>query len=285
MLSALSSATSGLEANQTALDVTSNNIANVNTIGFKASTSIFEDALSQMDTGASAPSTTLGGTNAIQTGLGVSLGAVQTNMAAGSLEQTGNPLDLAITGNGFFRVGPATAIGSGAGYSYTRAGNFSTDSAGNLVTSNGDYVIGYAYDATNSTFPQTTANETKITIPAGATNVEIDQDGVVSYTSSAGVQTNLAQISVSSFPNDEGLASAAGNLFTPTANSGTPVNSVPGDTTTGMGTLTTGALEMSNVDLAQEFTAMITEQQGYDASARVMTTANQIMQTLDQLGQ
>jgi flagellar hook protein FlgE len=285
MLSALSTATSGLEANQTALDVTANDIANVNTVGFKGATTTFQNALSEQDAPAAGPSTSLGGTNAMQVGLGVSVNSIANNMTAGSIQQTGNPLDVAIQGNGFFRVAPASAIGSGTGYAYTEAGNFSLDAGGNLVTQGGDYVVGYAYDAGSSSFPQTTANETKITVPSGGTDVSIGANGVVTYTDSTGTVKQLAQISLATFPNDEGLENETGNLFISTPNSGAALNSVPGDTATGTGTLETGSLEMSNVDLAQEFTTMITAQQGYEANARVMTTADQLLQTLVTLGQ
>jgi flagellar hook protein FlgE len=284
MMSAMSAAISGLEAHQTMLDVTANDIANVNTVGFKSQTANFQNSLYQLQRGASSPSTTLGGTNAIQLGLGVQVGSISNNMGAGSIQETGNPLDLAIQGDGFFRVGPSTAIGSGTGYSYTRAGNFTLDSGGNLVTQQGDYVVGYAYDAGTGTFPNTTANETKITIPTGGTNVSIDAYGVVSYTDANGTLQKVAQVSLAKFPNQEGLENMGGNLFTQTNNSGAPEDAVPGDATTGLGTLTTGAVEMSNVDLAQEFTTMITAQRGYEANSQVITTASQMMQDLVNLG-
>ena len=150
------SAISGLQVHQTMLDVAANDIANVNTVGFKGESTTFKDALSQLQRGAAGPSTGLGGTNAIQIGLGVALGGIGNDMGAGAMQQTGNPLDLAIQGDGFFRVGPSSVIGSGAGYSYTRAGNFGLDSAGNLVTADGSFVIGYKYDSGTATFPVST---------------------------------------------------------------------------------------------------------------------------------
>jgi flagellar hook protein FlgE len=286
MMNALSSAISGLEVHQTMLDVTANDIANVNTVGFKSETTNFQSALSDVLRGASSPTTTSGGTNGMQVGLGVSLGSIENNMGEGSIQQTGDPLNLAIQGDGFFRVGPSTALGSsGTGaYAYTRAGNFTLDSGGNLVTQNGDFVVGYAYDAVNHDFPATTANETKITIPTGSSNVAIDENGVVTYTDSTGVVKQLAQISMAKFPNENGLQSVEGNLFEPTNDSGTPVNTVAGDLSNGMGTLTSGAVEMSNVNLADEFTTMITAQRGYEANSRVITTADQILQDLINLG-
>ncbi|HZO95795.1 MAG TPA: flagellar hook-basal body complex protein [Gaiellaceae bacterium] len=277
-------AISGLQVHQTMLDVAANDIANVNTVGFKGETTSFKDALSQLQRGAAAPSANAGGTNAVQIGLGAQLGAVENQMHAGATQQTGNPLDLAIQGDGFFRVGNGTVIGSGTGYSYTRAGNFTLDSNGNLVTQDGDFVIGYKYDAATGTFPKTTANETKITVPAGGKDVSIGSDGVVSYVDATGTVQKLAQISLAKFPNESGLERISGNLFAQTNNSGTPLNAVAGDPATGMGTIQSGAVEMSNVDLAREFTTMITAQRGYEANSRVITVADQMLQNLVNLG-
>jgi flagellar hook protein FlgE len=205
-------------------------------------------------------------------------------MGDGAIQQTGNPLDLAIQGNGFFRVGNGSTIASGGGYSYTRAGNFTLDSNGTLVTQDGLFVIGYAYDSGTNTFPNTTANETKITTPAGGKSLTIGSDGVVTYVDAAGVTQKLAQISMARFPNQDGLERVSGNLFTNTNNSGAEVVGVPGDPTTGMGTLAPGSVEMSNVDLAREFTTMITAQRGYEANSRVISMADQMLENLVNIG-
>jgi flagellar hook protein FlgE len=204
MMRAMFAAISGLQVHQTMLDVAANDIANVNTIGYKGSVTSFKDALSQLQRGASAPSATIGGQNAIQVGLGVQLGAVENQMGTGAIQQTGNPLDLAIQGDGFFRVGPASVVGTGAGYSYTRAGNFTLDQAGNLVTQDGMFVMGYK--------PGTTT-ETQITVPAGSKDVSIGSDGMVTYVDNTGTVQNLAQISLSKFPNPAGLQRISGNLW------------------------------------------------------------------------
>jgi flagellar hook protein FlgE len=286
MLRAMFSAISGMQAHQTMLDVVANDIANVNTVGYKSENTNFQDALSELTKGAGAPTTQAGGTNAIQIGLGVTLGSVENEMGTGATQQTGNALDLAIQGDGFFRVAStAGVIGSGTGYSYTRAGNFSTDSAGNLVTQDGGFVVGYKYDAGTNSFPMTQANETQITVPATASDVTIGSDGVVSYVDATGTTQKLAQISLAKFPNDSGLERISGNLFAASNNSGTPVNAVPDDAASGMGSLDPGALEMSNVDLANEFTEMITAQRGYEANSRVISVADQVLQNLVQLGQ
>ena len=223
MMRGMFAAISGLQVHQTMLDVAANDIANVNTVGFKGEATSFKDALSQLQRGAAGPSTSLGGTNAVQIGLGVQLGAVQNHMEAGAIQQTGNPLDLAIQGDGMFRVGDSATIGSGAGYSYTRAGNFTLDSRGNLVNQDGLFVVGYKYDAATNSFPVATGNETKITIPAGGKEASVGADGVVSYIDATGTLVKLAQISMAKFPNVNGLQRISGNLFEATNNSGAEV--------------------------------------------------------------
>jgi flagellar hook protein FlgE len=282
MMRGMFAAISGLQVHQTLLDVAANDIANVNTVGYKSETASFKDALSQLQRGASGPSAAMGGTNAVQVGLGVQLGAIKNSMTAGAIQQTGNPLDLAIQGDGYFRVAPGSALTTGAGYSYTRAGNFTLDSNGTLVNQDGLFVVGYAYNGT--TFPQTTANEVKITVPAGGKSLSIAADGVVSYVDATGTLQRLAQISLAKFPNQDGLERISGNLFTSSNNSGAAVNSVPGDPTAGTGTFAAGAIEMSNVDLAREFTTMITAQRGYEANSRVISMADQMLSNLVNIG-
>ena len=282
MMRGMFSAISGLQVSQTMLDVAANDIANVNTVGFKGQTTSFKDTLYQLQRGSSAPSVSLGGTNPMQIGLGVQLGAIESQMGAGAIQQTGNPLDLAIQGDGFFRVGTGNVIGSGAGYSYTRAGNFTLDSGGNLVTQSGEFVIGYKPGTVSPNF--TPANETKLTVPAGAKDVSIGSDGTVTYVDATNTVQTLGQISLAKFANPGGLERTSGNLFALTTNSGAESTAVPGDATTGMGTLAAGSVEMSNVDLAQEFTTMITAQRAYEANSRVISTADQMLQTLVNLG-
>ncbi len=292
MMRSLFAAISGLRAHQTMLDVTANDIANVNTVGFKGSRTSFKDALSQTQAGASGPSTTLGGTNAQQIGLGVQVGAIQNLTGAGAIQSTGNPLDLAIQGTGWFRVAaiqtpaavgpPATPAVFGTTM-YTRAGNFTTDSNGNLVTQDGNFVLGNAA-ATQGPPPTFAVADSQITVPAVATALSIGQDGVVSYIdSTTGASVTLAQLTLAKFPNEQGLQRLAGTKFVQSPNSGNPVVGVPGDVN-GLGTLAAGSLEMSNVDLAQEFTNMIEAQRGFQANGRVISTADQMLQDLVNLG-
>ncbi|HEY3764271.1 MAG TPA: flagellar hook-basal body complex protein, partial [Gaiellales bacterium] len=269
------SAISGLAVHQDMMDVTANNIANVNTIGYKSESVSFEDALSQLVHGATAPTATLGGTDAAQIGLGVRLGAISNVMTAGAVQTTGNALDVAIQGDGFFRiVSNASQLGGSTtpDYMYTRAGNFTTDANGDLVTVDGNYVVGYTLDSGGN--PQVgAADETKITIPPGSQSVTVGQDGTVSVTDSGGNVTKLAVISMSSFPNSAGMQRVSGNNWIATQNSGAEEAGVAN--TNGLGSLTPGAVEMSNVNLAQEFTNMITAERGFQANSRVISTADQ----------
>ena len=158
MMRGMFAAISGLKVHQTMLDVTANDIANVNTIGYKSSRTSFKDALNQVQKGASAPTANLGGTNAVSVGLGVQLNSIDNLMQSGAVQATGSALDVAIQGDGFFRV--ATHDGATFGeVMYTRAGNFTRDTVGDLVTPEGYYVIGYTLDAggapTTTVFPET----------------------------------------------------------------------------------------------------------------------------------
>ncbi|HEY2790251.1 MAG TPA: flagellar hook-basal body complex protein [Gaiellales bacterium] len=272
------SAISGLTVHQTMLDVTANNIANVNTIGFKSERASFEDALSQLEHGSSAPTATMGGTDVAQVGLGVRLGSINNTMTAGAIQTTGNSLDVAIQGDGFFRiVADPTTLGSSPVYMYSRAGNFTTDANGDLVTNGGQYVVGFKLDASGN--PLTgAANETKITIPPGSQSVTIAQNGTVSVTNSAGAVSKVAVLSLATFPNDAGLQRVSGNNWIATNNSGAETANIAG--TNGLGTLIPGAVEMSNVDLAQEFTNMITAERGFQANSRVISTADEMLQEL-----
>jgi flagellar hook protein FlgE len=279
MMRGMFAAISGLEVHQEMLDVTANDIANVNTIGFKAERTSFKDALSQLQRGASGPSATLGGTNAAQIGLGVQLNGIDNLMQSGAIQSTGNPLDVAIQGDGMFRlVQDPSTLGSGtASYLYTRAGNFSTDANGDLVTGEGYYVVGYSLD-TNGVPQVGASTETKITIPANSQSVTIGQDGIVTVVDSSGAVNKLASISMAKFPNQAGLQRVSGNKFAASNNSGAEVADVAGSS--GLGTLSPGSVEMSNVDLAQEFTNMITAERGFQANSRIISTADEMLQEL-----
>jgi flagellar hook protein FlgE len=276
MMRGMFAAISGLKQHQTMLDVTANDIANVNTIGYKSARVTFQDSLTQLQRGAAAPNATTGGSNAAQVGLGVGLGSVDNLMTTGAVQTTGNPYDVAIQNDGFFEIGtgapsgPASAITPTA---YTRAGNFTVNSQGYLTTQAGDYVLGYAQ-------PQSaTPTEVAIQIPPNSSGFAIDQSGGVSYVDpTTNTRVTPYKLVLATFPNQAGLERLGGNEWTATANSGTPAVNPPG--VGASGTLTPGAVEMSNVDLAQTFTNMITAERGFQANSRVISTADEMLQDL-----
>jgi flagellar hook protein FlgE len=277
-------AISGLKVHQTMLDVTSNDIANVNTLGFKSQRTTFKDSLSQLQRGGAAPNAQQGGSNAIQVGLGVQLSSIDNNMQGGAMQSTGNPLDVALQGEGWFRVSggnpPAPAagaynppIGAGNQVQYTRAGNFSRNQEGYLVTQDGQYVI-----ARNAA----TGADSFVNIPNGATNMSIGQDGSISFDApNGGGRATAGYLSLAKFANEGGLERISSNRWAASAASGTEAVGLAGG---GYALMNPGMVEMSNVDLAQEFTNMITAQRGFQANSRVISAADQMLQNLVDLG-
>jgi flagellar hook protein FlgE len=273
-------AISGLKQHQTMLDVTANDIANVNTLGFKANRVTFKDSLSQLQRGGAAAGTGQGGQNPAQVGLGVALSSIDSVMGGGALQSTGNVLDVAIQGEGWFRVGQGTAPAVPAQLEYTRAGNFSRNDQGYLVTQDGYFVVGKAAGAAPAYAP--TAADGLINIPTGATNVAIAQDGSVSYVpTGGGARVTAGYISIAKFANEPGLQRASGNRWLGSPASGTENVGTPGTTAAGTwGVTTAGTVEMSNVDLATEFTTMITAQRGFQANSRVIGAADEMLTEL-----
>ncbi|QDW28892.1 flagellar hook protein FlgE [Arthrobacter sp. KBS0702] len=394
MLRSLYSGISGLRAHQTMLDVTGNNIANVNTAGFKSSTTQFQDTLSQMTQGASAPQGESGGSNPAQIGLGVRVAGVSTNFAQGSSQSTGRATDMMISGDGFF------VTSKGGQQLFTRAGSMTFDANSQLVSPDGGILQGWTadqtgvvnqggaignitlnpntmianatskvtldgnlpsdaavgspdlqrvvkvYDATGAardvtlTFSKTatgwsaagsdangaTASVTLNQNPdgtltpsgpfqlgAGASAITVDLSKVSGYATmnsltvagqngaavgklesftlgndgsligsfSNGTKQVLAKIALAKFTNPAGLEKAGGSSYVATANSGNVQLGAAGDP--GIGTLAGGSLEMSNVDLSQEFTNLIVAQRGFQANARIITTSDEVLQELTQL--
>jgi len=276
MIRGMYSAISGLRTHQTELDVVANNLANVNTIGFKASRTTFKDQLEQTLSGGSAQGPNTGGTNSAQVGLGVQLGSVDAVMGSGSMQTTGNPLDVAIQGDGWFRVGQGDPTTTPATLptemNYTRAGNFIRNDQGYLVTPEGYYVMGLD----TSTTP---ATSTFINIPGDATNVAVGTDGSVTYIpGGGGPRTTAGVIGLAKFPNDAGLLRLSGNRWAAHPAAGAEQVGRPDGTT--FGYTIGGTLEMSNVDLAGEFTNMITAQRGFQANSKVISTADEMLQDL-----
>ena len=155
---------------------------------------------------------------------------------------------------------------------FTRAGNMTRDAVGDLITPEGYYVVGYTLDAAG--VPTTT--QTKVTIPPNSASISIGQNGIVSSIDSSGTITNLAAITLAKFPNDAGLERISGNRFRVSNNSGAEIAGTPGDVN-GLGVLIPGSIEMSNVDLAQEFTDLISAQRGFQANSRIISTADEML--------
>lgn len=390
MLRSLYSGISGLRSHQTMLDVTGNNIANVNTSGFKASTVRFQDTLSQLTQGAAGPQAEVGGTNPAQVGLGVQLAGISTDFTQGSAQPTGRGSDLMISGNGFF----ITSLGGQT--LYTRAGAFDFDAQGRLVTPDGAIVQGWVavggvidedgplghislpqqavapaiettaasvagnlpadaeaglqlirdidiFDAAGNsrtltlTFENTGPGAWELSGTDGTTNfgptalafdangtytgpaafafpgIDVDlsgltgfadlttvsiagqngraagelssytlgEDGTLSGSFSNGASEVLGRIALASFVNPGGLEKAGSSAYRATFNSGAAEVGAAGSG--GLGLLVSGAIEMSNVDLSQEFTNLIVAQRGFQANARIITTSDEVLQELANL--
>jgi len=281
MLRSLFAGISGLRVHQAMLDVTGNNIANANTVGFKGSSTVFSDTLSQMLTSSSAPNAAngRGGSNPIQVGLGVQLAATNTNFNQGSNQTTGRPTDLMIQGDGLF------VTKKGNEQLYTRAGAFTFDNTGTLVTPSGNRVQGYALDAAGlptGGLIDVTLDFSALTpaVPVGVnlTSYNIGSDGKLRGIFDDGVQRDMAQLAIADFNNPMGLEKVGETSYRESANSGAVQLGVSGQGR--RGNIQAGALEMSNVDLAAEFTNLILAQRGFQASSRVITTSDQVLEEL-----
>ncbi|WP_030482633.1 flagellar hook-basal body complex protein [Nocardioides aequoreus] len=279
MLRSLFAGISGLRVNQVALDVTGNNIANANTVGYKSSSTVFQDTLSQMLTAASGENAARGGTNPVQVGLGVSVSGTALNLNQGGTQTTGRTTDLLIQGDGMF------VVKKNGENLYTRAGSFTFDEGGTLTTPTGSRVQGYALDGNGNPtgglidITLDTANATP-PVPSGVamTSFTIGSDGKLRGVFNDNVQRDLAQVALATFNNPMGLEKVGETSFRESANSGNPQLGIPGE---GMrGDIVGGAVEMSNVDLAAEFTNLILAQRGFQASSRVITTSDQVLEEL-----
>ena len=260
MIRSLWTAATGMEAQQLNIDTIANNLANVNTAGFKRSRADFEDLLYQTvkAAGVSSTSNTMEPTG-IQVGLGVKTAAVVKNFAQGNFKETGNPLDMAIAGNGFFQITmPDGTI------AYTRDGAFKIDDNGRIVTSEG--------------YPLSP----EIAIPSDTVSINIGNDGTVSVLE-AGQTTpsQIGQIQLANFINPAGLKSLGHNLYQETASSGNATNDNPGSN--GLGTIEQGILEMSNVSVVQEMVEMIAGHRDYETNAKAIQTSDEMLQTANNL--
>lgn len=345
MLRSMYAGISGMKTNQAKLDVIGNNIANVSTTAFKSSTTRFADTLYQTSSSATAPTSTVGGTNAKQVGLGAQLASINKVMSQGNLLSTGRTLDVAIDGDGYLIVGSgSTTYGGDDGTEggnpvvdntletgdqsilYTRDGNLTLDYQGNLLTADGYRVMGYYLTDGNNpssitgvegddgvirpqasyvnpdgdlkavgddlgTLQPLVIPDTVYLIPGDETSAQavksysIGKDGVIVGILANGQTTALGQIALANFKNPEGLESVGGNLLQISSNSGTVLVRTPtgiedGDNSNGFGQFVQGYLEGSNVDLTEQFTDMITATRAFQASSKMITTGDEILQTI-----
>lgn len=327
MLRSLYSGITGMRVNQTKLDVIGDNLANVSTTAFKSSRVTFSTTISQTLTNASAASDNLGGVNGQQVGLGAQIASIDKIMSQGSMQSTSRALDMAIDGTGYFVVAagePLTGNGdsvsivdNGLGdittdtsIAYTRDGAFTLDDQGNLLTSNGYRVLGYAA-ATYGTVKSTNIDENgnvyyvesnsstaikddelvSLKIPDS-----IDKDGVKVAVKSFGVSstglitgvletgevTVLGQLAMASFKNEAGLSSVGNNMYQNTGSSGTAILSSGNNSTTnreskGYGDVLQGYLEMSGVDMTEQFTEMIVATKAFQAAGKMISTGDEIL--------
>ena len=262
---ALGTSATGLSALNTKLDIIANNLANLNTDGFKSTRANFEDLLyderrlpgTENTSGDQTPT-------GLYVGLGVRVAGTQLDFQQGPLVTTGNPLDIAIDGDGFFRVQVDESI-SADGVAYTRAGNFTVDADGELVL---------AFSGSKLDPP--------ITVPEGTTGIDITTDGVVwARFENEGDLTELGQIELANFINPEGLIQLGGNLMAASQASGPEITATPG--TAGIGTVQNGFLEGSNVDPTVELVELIRTQRAFEMNSQVIRAADETLRSVSQL--
>jgi len=245
----------GLDAQQTRLSVISNNLANVNTTGFKRDQAIFQDLIYQNKRQSGGQNTE---NNRLPSGLSVGTGvrvvATEKLHTQGNVTQTGKPLDMAILGRGFFQIQEADGTTS-----YTRDGTFQMDADGQVVTSQGLLL------------------QPAITISADAQSITIGEDGSVTVLAgNATTPTQVGSVQLADFVNPSGLQPIGNNLFAETASSGSPTTGTPG--LTGLGNLQNGAVETSNVNVVEELVNMIETQRAYEMNSKVISTTDQMLQ-------
>ena len=333
MLRSLYSGISGMKVNQTKLDVIGNNLANVSTTAFKGSRVNFSTTISQTLGSASAASDSLGGVNGKQIGLGAQISSIDKIMSQGSMQSTSRSLDVAVDGSGYFMVatGPAltgdakdsiTIVNNGVGtmpanssVAYTRDGSFVLDNEGNLLTSKGYRVLGFAMQTVNGgnidnieadgkvlyveSNNQTKAIDDKLVslkIPDKVIKVDaqgkrtevavksfnISADGLITGVLETGEITALGQIAMSSFKNEVGLTDIGNNMYEPSGSSGAAIissgkNSPTNRNSSGYGDILQGYLEMSGVDMAEQFTDMIVATKAFQAAGKTITTGDEIL--------
>jgi flagellar basal-body rod protein FlgG len=261
MLRAMSTAASGMKAQQLNIDTIANNLANVNTAGYKKSHAEFQDLLYEaVLPGGGSRGSGLTSPMRIEVGHGVKLAATNKNFKQGTMTQTGNPLDMMIEGDGFFQIRlPDGTIG------YSRDGSFKMDAERNIVTA-----AGYRL-------------EPPVQIPIDATEISVARDGVISVMLQGDTSTvqDLTQMELAKFPNPAGLTARGGNIFLESPASGAPILGIPGQE--GLGEVAVGFLEMSNVETVEELVAMIAAQRAYELNSKTISVADDMLQTVNTL--
>ena len=259
MIRALYTAASGMNAQQANIDNVAHNLANVNTTGFKKGRMEFEDLVyQQLKAPGSATSTEGQAPVGLDAGLGSKVVATARNFSVGNLRSTNGPLDLAIEGQGFFQISlPGGETG------YTRAGGLQLNQDGQIVTNEG--------------YPL----EPAITIPQGTTTISISKDGIVSASQPGQTTQQVGTIELATFQNLAGLNPRGGNVFTVSDASGDAITGVPGSE--GLGTISQGFLEDSNVSVVEEMVNMILGQRAYEASSKVIRAADELLQQVNSL--
>ena len=297
MMRAMYSGVAGLKAHQVRMDVIGNNIANVNTYGFKASRVVFKDAFYQTLTAASAASTTLGGSNPSQVGYGATVGSIDLLNTRGGFSPTDNPSDIMIEGEGYFLTGINKPTGYNAtngdvkALNMTRVGRFNFDAAGSLVDTNRNVVYGFKPSGVGGVFaPADFDNVVPIEIPKdplsvpansapiALTSITFAADGTITGIDAANTMITIGRLAVASVPNPSGMEALEGNNFNGKNNTG-KIQAFAASTAT-VGKIRAGGLEMSNVDLSKEFTEMITTQRGFQANTRIITVTDEMLQEL-----
>ncbi|MEY3535469.1 MAG: Flagellar basal-body rod protein FlgG, partial [Verrucomicrobiota bacterium] len=290
----------GIRQFQASLDVLANNLANLNTVGYKASRADFVESLNSVLRAPTPDTATASGTSGVTVGNGVATAAIRSNFSQGSINQSGLATDFSITGNGYFLVRNSS---SGEVFA-TRSGNFRLDSAGYLVTDGGLRVQGVEdYQKSSTQIGDIRFNKGTVPSDAGPTaataaitNISVDGSGRLNTLLDDGTQYVRAQMVLQSFSNEQALVRAGNNLFTNLGASGasvadatTPFTSTPSSSILngtkipnqdGMGRIEQGSLELSNVDVSREFSNMITTQRAFQASARMITTSDSILEEL-----
>jgi flagellar hook protein FlgE len=281
MMRSMFAGVSGMKSHQMMMDVIGDNIANINSSGFKASRVVFQDTLSQLVKDGTAAGATVGALNPSQVGLGVKLNAIDSVITQGAIQSTGRPSDLAIQGNGYFPL--QLSDGSSA---YTRSGSFSLDAGSHLVDPAGGILKGWVADEEGAV--DATGEPALLTVPDTSDGTEegsklrsfsIGGDGTVNAVYANGDAKVVGKVALATFENPAGLIKAGDGRLRPGSASGAPVLGEPGGPA-GAGTLAAGSLEMSNVDLAQEFTNMMIAQRGFQANSKIITTSDELLQEL-----